>query len=101
MVAQQSNPPGQPGGLSPEVELALEAAFRQLIEEHPGAEAAVERAVTAVGTEARQRGLPPEELLIAFKAIEERAADSQPGSAYRPHGLRSKMIRAMLEAYYR
>ena len=98
MVPQHSsgNPPQS---LSPELEQALERAFRSFSAGAPDATAALTEAVRAVGKDARERGLHPEHLLLAFKAIEDRVRDVL-APDWRDVGLRPTLIRAMLEIYY-
>lgn len=96
MVAQDSS--GQPPRpLSSAAELRLQRAFELFHATDPDASEALMEAVRAVGLEASERGLTPEELLIAFKSIEARASPRAAGG--RPE--RFALIRAMLEAYYR
>lgn len=96
MVAQHSS--GQPPrSLSSAAELQLQRAFELFHAGDPDASAALMEAVRVIGLEASERGLTPEELLIAFKSIEARAAP--PDARVRPE--RFALIRALLEAYYR
>lgn len=97
MVAQQSNPPGQPGSFSPDVERELAAALREPWIEGTPPEALI-RALRRAASEAREKMLRAEEMLIAFKELERRVAADP--SAVPTHAIPSRVIRALIEAYY-
>lgn len=91
--------PGDDQSFSPEVGAELEAALR---EEWPaGVEPGgrLERAVQRAAHEARSRGLRPEQLLLAFKKIEAAALETVIISD--PGGARLRLLRILLDAYYR
>ena len=90
--------PGSSRSFSPEVEAALEAAMR---EEWTGDEPpeTLRAAVRAAARDAKQRLLRAEEMLVAFKAIELRAA-ARHGPLGRGED-RVRIVRALIDAYYR
>jgi hypothetical protein len=101
MVPQHTNPPGDSRTLSPAVQAQLEYAIRAFATDSPDAAALLQSALGAVAGEGRERGLRPEELVIAIKTTEERVAESTPQKEAGRSDLRIRMIRAMLEVYYR
>ncbi len=106
MVSQQNDNP--PRGLSVEVHTALEAALR-FYASTGSVEAlnALTAMVQTAGRDARARELRSDELLLVFKSIEhklgigdherfEKTGVGHPENAIS----RSRLVRAMLEAYY-
>lgn len=106
MVPKQNDNP--PRGLSAEVHTALEAALR-CYGSTGSAEAldALTAMLQTAGRDARARELRSDELLLVFKAIElklglgdherfDRTGVGRPESAMS----RTRLLRAMLEAYY-
>ena len=99
MVPQNSQ--GQPRSFSPEVEEQLARALvavTSLTGANPGPE--LQAAVEAAGKEAKTRCLSPEELILAFKEIERRLDFDAIRDDRMRVALRTKLIRALLEAYY-
>lgn len=99
MVAQHTKTPDEPPRpLSAAVAEELEQAVRAFLSQPSGdADEALRRAIASAGRDARERQLRPEELLLAFKSIEERVrAASSKGHA----SARTRLIQALLEAYY-
>jgi hypothetical protein len=89
-------------GLAQRLRVAIEERWRAT------SSADVERAVATLGValedaaaEARQRGLHPEELIVAMKALERDVAATRgnPGSADR-RTLRSWLVTACIRAYF-
>lgn len=101
MAARPNTPCGSRPELPPHIREQLENAFRALAKGEAEAEQAIELAVIAVGTEARERKFRPEELLVAFKAIEDHARECAPLAQEESYSFRTRIIGAMLEAYYR
>jgi hypothetical protein len=101
MVPQHTNPPDDARALSPAVQTQLEHAIRAFASNSPDAAGLLQTALAAVASEGRERGLRAEDLVIAIKTTEDRVAE---GTALKEAGrsdLRLRMIRAMLEVYYR
>lgn len=103
MVAQFTKTPDDPfRPLSPEIAAELEQAVRAFIASDDGrADDALRQALARAGQDARERHLRPEELLLAFKEIESRAGEARGSARQVKASLRTKLIQAMLEAYYR
>ena len=97
MVPNRDNPPDNPRSFSPDIQAALEAAMRESWagEEPPEA---LRAAVKAAARDARDRMLRAEEMLVAFKALEQRVYDQhrKPVSS----ADRARVIRALIDAYY-
>jgi len=103
MVAKQTNTPEKPTrSLSPEVTEQLEQALRDFAAAaRPTVSDALRSALERAGSDARERKLRPEELILVFKSMEQRIGVSFPdpdttGSAT----FRTRLIRSLLEAYY-
>ena len=102
MVPEHTRPP-RPRAFSPEVAAQLEAALRSIATKPAPLTDSLRAALTAAATEARELQLRPEELIVAFKTLEEKVGatfpDDDPDD---PDGrrFRAKIIRALLEAYY-
>jgi hypothetical protein len=103
MVAQQTNTPEEPPrSLSPDVTEQLEQALRGFAASaRPVVTDALRSALERAGNDARERKLRPEELILVFKAMEQRIgvrfpdSETAGGAAFR-----TRLIRALLEAYY-
>jgi hypothetical protein len=75
MVAYNPRPPrDERRSLSPDVAAQLQCALRAHWAESDGSDAELAAALEAVAQDARVRGLRPEELLLAMKAVEEEVA---------------------------
>jgi hypothetical protein len=100
MVPQNSH--GQPPrSLSPEVEEQLTRALSALsLSTDSSPDPALQQAIAAAGREAKDRELNPEELILAFKRLEKRLDHSATGDDAARVAMRTKLIRALLEAYY-
>lgn len=100
MVPKHGNTEDPPRPLSPEIEHELEAIFREMIR---GADVAdrLKVAIDATAKDARARQLRAEEMLIALKAIEARVGPGLTDDHPRAPGMRSALIRALIQAYYR
>lgn len=102
MVAQHPDRPGpSPRSLSPDVEDQLALALANALSGKnltvdPGLQAALE----AAAKEARQRSLLPEDLVLSFKKLEVRIDSRAHGDESARVALRTRIIRALLEAYY-
>jgi hypothetical protein len=100
MVPQHTNDPvGPPRGLSPEVERELEDALRELSGE-ASVSPRLTKAIQAAGHDARRRALRSDELLLAFKAIEARVGPLADVEYFQAPISRTRLIRALIEAYY-
>ena len=102
-MVPQNVPPDQPlRGFSYGIATALSSALTALARRDDEANmAAVRDAVGAAAAEARQRGLRPEELVLAFKGIEDEVVmqlDAKSKSAHET--LRSRLVSALLSAYF-
>jgi hypothetical protein len=102
MNAPRSETPGPPRPLDPRIEQTLVDALKALFSADPteAARQALQDAVVAAARDARARKLRPEELVLAFKALEQRAGYSVPEKPTRGERPRSQMIQALLDAYY-
>jgi hypothetical protein len=102
MVPRYSDPSEPPRSLSPEVEAQLVEAIRVLAA--PGGEQTSEvvtQALQAAGREARERKFRSEELLLLFKRLEHRIGVTVPDQGPKKDTpLRSRVVRALLQAYY-
>jgi hypothetical protein len=102
MVAQHSKTPGDPPRLLSEaVRNQLELALRASADRAPDGEELLRAAVQAAATEGRERGLRPEELVVALKTVEERIEPSGSRKEDERSTFRLRLIRALLDAYYR
>lgn len=102
MNAPQSETPGAPRALDPRVEQELVDALKAHFSSK-GSDAtrgALNDAMTAAARDARARQLRPEELVLAFKALEHRAGYAVPDKGTRGDRSRSQLIQALLDAYY-
>ena len=102
MVPQHTNPPGDPPrSLSPDVEKQLEQSLRTFLKTKNAPADDVRSALQAAARDARARSLRAEELLTILKSLELRLGSSIPedGGDDKDAG-RSRLIRAMIEAYY-
>jgi hypothetical protein len=102
MVPQQTNPPGEPPRtLSPDVEQQLEQSLRTFLTTKNASADDVRSALQRAAKDARARSLRAEELLTILKGLESRIGTVLPedGGGDRDAG-RSRLIRAMIEAYY-
>jgi len=99
MVPDQQRP-DESRPFSPEVEAALEAA---LLEPWSGGapSVALHRALKAAAHDARQRLLRAEEMLVAFKTIEQRVSARRSGALAPSTDDRTRLIRALIDAYYK
>jgi hypothetical protein len=102
MVPQHNTPDEPTHVFSPEVERALMGAFRALATgEADSSSGHVREAVAAAGSEARERALRPEQLVIAFKRIEKTMAGALDSRQQSNHmAARSRVMQLLLEAYY-
>jgi hypothetical protein len=102
MGAQHTNPPEEaPRSLSPEVKKQLESALREVAEAaFPLVTDSLRATLEKAGNEARERGLRPEELILAFKNLEQRIGVKFPEPNVGDPTFRTRLIRALLEAYY-
>jgi hypothetical protein len=86
---------------SPEVEEQLTRALTAVTSMTDTTPApALQAAVEAAGREAKERCLSPEELILAFKQIERRLDVDAVRDDRMRVTLRTKLISALLEAYY-
>jgi hypothetical protein len=103
MVAQHTNTPEEsPRALSPEVTEQLEQALREFAAAaRPMVTDAMRTALEKAGSDARERKLRAEELILVFKSMEQRIGLKfpDPERAGDPT-FRTRLIRALLEAYY-
>jgi hypothetical protein len=103
MVAQPTNTPEEPPrSLSPGVKEQLEQALREFADAaKPIVTDALRSALERAGNDARARKLRAEELILLFKAMEQRIGVKFP-DLEREGGatFRTRLIRALLEAYY-
>ena len=103
MVAQHTNTPEEPPrSLSPEVTEQLEQALREFAAAaKPIVTEVLRTALERAGADARARKLRAEELILLFKAMEQRIGvkfpDPQIGGGVT---FRAQLIRGLLEAYY-
>jgi hypothetical protein len=103
MVAQPTNTPEEPPrSLSPDVKEQLEQALRGFAASaRPVVTDALRTALERAGNDARERKLRPEELILVFKAMEQRIGVRFPGPETQGGAtFRTRLIRALLEAYY-
>jgi hypothetical protein len=103
MVPQRNTPDDPTRALSAEVERALTSALRALATgQADSSSEQVREVVLAAGKEARERSLRPEELVLAFKRIEETAVKSLDAREHANHlAARSRVMQLLLQAYYR
>ena len=102
-MVPQNVPPDQPlrdfsSGIATALSSALIALARR---DDEGNMASVRDALGAAAAEARQRDLRPEELVLAFKRIEDEVVvqlDAKSRSAH--EALRSRLVSALLSAYF-
>lgn len=99
MVPHRENPPGGPNAFSIEVETALEEALLEPWTSGAPPDA-LRRALTAAAREARAKMLRAEEMLIAFKQLEQRVARTAQARSSWPVPDRTRVIRALIDAYY-
>lgn len=102
MVPQRNTPDEPTRAFSAEVERALTSALRSLATgEADSSSESVRKAVVAAGREARERSLRPEELVVAFKRIEDAVVRVLDPRDHANHlAGRSRMMQLLLEAYY-
>lgn len=102
MVAHNTSSHGEPPrSLSAEVETQLARALAALAgAKRTEPDGALKLALEAAAHEARERGLMPEELILAFKNLEQRLTPRGDNNEETRVALRTKIIRALLEAYY-
>lgn len=98
MVPDREKPPSDARGFSPEVQLALESALLAYWT-NDATGPALSTALKAASQDARERGLLAEELLIAYKAVEQRVA-ARVGKAQPTYEQRGAAIRDLINAYY-
>jgi hypothetical protein len=100
MVPQNSH--GEPPrSFSPAVEEQLARALTSLSslkQKEPTTD--LRQAIEAAGREAQDRALDPQELIVAFKRLEQRLDLHGHGDDPSAVALRTKLIRLLLEAYY-
>ena len=98
MVPDRQHPADEARAFSPDVEAALESAMLEL---WTGGDppAALRAALRAAAHDAKERLLRAEEMLVAFKRIETRAAARRAVAGREPED-RLRMVRALNEAYY-
>lgn len=103
MSAQQPGTPEEPArSLSPEVAEQLERALREYAAAaSPVVSVELRAALERAGTDARERELRPEAMILVFKSMEQRIGVKfpDPKTAGGPT-FRTRVIRALLEAYY-
>ena len=102
MVAHHPDRPGQsPRSLSPEVEDQLARALAKALSgKNLTVDPELQCALEAAAKEARQRSLLPEDLVLSFKKLEVRVDTRALGDETVRVALRTRIIRALLEAYY-
>jgi hypothetical protein len=102
MVAQHTNNPGPPPrSLSPEVEDQLARALRQRLSgKEPSIDPMLQDALRGAAREARERALMPEDLVLVFKRLDQRMDTRLAMDETLRVSLRTKIVRALLEAYY-
>ena len=100
MVPDRTDSGEMPRPFSRDVEAALEAALLEAWQDGAPPES-LRRAVKAAAHEAREHLLRPEEMLVAFKAMEQRLSIRLPERSRPGQADRGWMIRTLIEAYYR
>jgi hypothetical protein len=98
MVPQNSH--GQPRSFSPDVEEQLTRALIAVTSANEPVQSDLQQAIESAGRDAKERSLNPEELILAFKQIERRLDFDAVRDDLMRVNLRTKLIRALLEAYY-
>lgn len=96
------NPPeGESRSLSPDITARLEQALRAFISApSERVTETLRTALQAAARDARARDLRPEELIVLFRAMEERIGKLPEGEFAPTSTFRSRMLGAMLQAYY-
>lgn len=102
MVPQHTSPPDGPSRtLSPAVEQQLEQALRTFLKTKNASADGVRTALRVAAKDAREHKLRAEELLTILKSLEQRIGATIPEDAGGDKDAsRSRLIRAMIEAYY-
>jgi hypothetical protein len=101
MVPQHKDPPGEDRPLSPEIQRQLESAMRAFAKDETASKELLREALESAATDAKQRGLRAEDLVIAFKATEAQVPELARRDDSERSAIRLRMIRAMLDVYYR
>lgn len=102
MVAQHTNTPGEPPrALSEPVQRQLELAMRAFAANDQRSADLLRDAVVAAANEGRARELRSEELVIALRTIEGRVGELASLQERTRSEFRVRLMRSMLEAYYR
>lgn len=92
-------PPTPSRAFSPEIEEALERALQEPWQNGSPPES-LRRSLESAASEARERRLQPEEMLVAFKALERRIQLRMTGNAQLGSDDRARVVRALIEAYF-
>ena len=102
MVPQHTTPDEPTHVFSPEVERALLGALHAMaVGEADSSSSAVREAVAAAGTDARERALRPEQLVLAFKRIEKTMIGRLDSRQQSTHSTaRNRLMQLLLEAYF-
>ena len=102
MVPQHTTPPEGPSRtLSPTVEQQLEQALRAFLKTKNAQADGLRTALRVAAKDARERKLRAEELLTVLKSMEQRIGITIPEETDGDKDAsRSRLIRAMIEAYY-
>jgi len=101
MVPQHSDTPeGPPPSLSPVIARNLEDALRAFLKTPTSSVDELRSALQGAARDARDQGLAAEQLLIILKAMEQRIGSAIPEDPKAPTASRTRLIRAMIEAYY-
>ena len=102
MVPQHTNTPGEPPrALSEALQRQLESAMRAFAASDPSSAELLRDAVVSAAKEGRERELRAEELVIALRTIEARVAELARLNDQVRSEFRVRLMRTMLEAYYR
>lgn len=101
MVAQHKTPDGTPKRLSPAVEARLSAALRPVVTKGEWNDEDLTTAIDAAVADAKTLGLQPVELLLVLKYIERQLFNEVGYIGEKAARLRTRIIEALLTAYYR
>jgi hypothetical protein len=101
MVPQHKDPSGERRPLSPEVQTQLEDALRAFAKNEAASRDMLGAALAKAAADAKQQGLRPEDLVIALRTTEERIPELTQREDWVRSDARVRMIRALLDAYYR
>lgn len=102
MNAHDSSSPAEPRPLSAPVRASLSDAIASVYRDAAGNDDVLRQALRLAATEARDRGLRPEELIVAIKAL----LDDVPGGSYGLSAgdqlrIRDRIVSACIKAYFR